>query len=447
MAAWSAGAVYAASAAGCCLVAARSSAHFVDLHVYRMGGAAVLHGGRLYQLRLGSLPFTYPPFAAVVFTVLAAVPYSVALAVLTGASAAVLPATLYLVLRLPGPAREPGRGAAGLLALTAAAAAIWLEPARAALGYGQVDILLAGAVLYDLGLPDTSRRKGVAIGLAAGLKLTPAIFVAYLLITGRRRAAATAAAVFAGTAAVGFAVLPASSAWYWAGTFANPGHISPVQDPENQSLLGALSRLMHTAHVLPVWLPLAVAVAVAGLALAAAAARRGDEALGFSLCAVTGLLVSPISWSHHWVIAIPALLAAGLAVGRAYRAGNIAAAALGAAGTTTIAVIGWTGLALQVSGSDWLGLPPGAVARSVAYAFIGLAVLALAAGYQLREAIRRPTRQTRPDRAVDTVTGRAPAFVRPEPGRHGDGGSAAYRLGWKRGNAEDRAGPGQCDRG
>ncbi len=106
MAAWCAGAVYAASAAGCCMVAARSSAHFVDLHVYRMGGAAVLHGGRLYQLRLGSLPFTYPPFAAVVFTVLAAVPWSAALAVLTGASAAVLPATLYLVLRLPGPAQS-----------------------------------------------------------------------------------------------------------------------------------------------------------------------------------------------------------------------------------------------------------------------------------------------------------------------------------------------------
>ena len=146
-------------------------------------------------------------------------------------------------------------------------------------------------------------------------------------------------------------------------------------------------------------------MAVAGLALAAAAARRGDEALGFSLCAVTGLLVSPISWSHHWVIAIPALLVAGVAVGRAYRAGNIAAAALGAAGITTIAVIGWTGLALQVSGSDWLGLPPGAVARSVAYAFIGLAVLALAAGYQLCAAIRRPPQQTRPDRAADTVPG------------------------------------------
>lgn len=393
LAAWSAGAVYLASAAACCALAARSTAHFVDIDVYRMGGAAVLHGGRLYQLRFGGLPFTYPPFAAVVFTAAAAVPWRIAVAVLTVASAAALPTALYLALRLPGPAREPARGPAWRLALAAAVAAIWLEPTRATLGYGQVDILLAVAVLYDLSLPDASRRKGVAIGLAAGLKLTPAIFAAYLLITGRRRAAVTASAVFAGTAVAGFAVLPASSAWYWAGRFASPGHVSQVQNPQNQSLLGTLARTMHTAHVLPVWLPLAAAVAVAGLALAAAASRRGDEALGFSLCALTGLLISPISWIHHWVIVVPALLVAGLAAGRAYRAGNVPAAVLGTAAITAIAVIGWAGLASDTPGSGWLALPAGALVRSVAYVLIGLAVLALAAVGRLREVVMRFARR------------------------------------------------------
>ena len=92
---------------------------------------------------------------------------------------------------------------------------------------------------------------------AAGFKLTPLIFIPYLLLTRRYRAAATAAAMFAGTVAAGFAVLPASSAWYWAGEFATPGRVSPVEDPENQSLLGVLSRMLHTADVLPLWLPLA----------------------------------------------------------------------------------------------------------------------------------------------------------------------------------------------
>jgi alpha-1,2-mannosyltransferase len=255
-----------------------------------------------------------------------------------------------------------------------------------------VDILLAAAVLYDLTLPGTSRRKGAAIGLAAGIKLTPAIFVVYLLITRRYRAAATAAAVFAATVVAGFAVIPASSAWYWAGAFANPGHVSPVQDPQNQSLLGVLSRTLHTVNVLPLWLPLAAAVAVTGLALAAAAGRRGDDAAGFILCAVTGLLVSPISWTHHWVIAIPALLVAGTAVHRAWRAGKVAASRLGAAGIAAVAVIGWTRLAQATPPSGWLAMPAAAVACSAVYVLIGLLVLALAAGYQLRGILRVPGR-------------------------------------------------------
>jgi alpha-1,2-mannosyltransferase len=377
------------SAAACCVLAARTSAHFVDLHVYRMGGAAVLHGGGLYELRYYWLPFTYPPFAAIVFTVLAVVPWQVAVVALTGASMVALPTALYLVQRLPGPVRQADRTAAWAVALASAAAAIWLEPAKATLGYGQVDILLIAAVLCDLSLPDTARRKGVMIGLAAGLKLTPAIFVAYLLITGRRRAAATAAATFAGTVSAGFALLPGSSAWFWAGPFASPGHVSPVQNPQNQSLYGALARVMHTAQVLPVWLLLAAATAVAGLALAAAAARRGDEMLGFSLCAVTGLLISPVSWIHHWVIVIPAMLVAGLTAGRAYRAGNAAAAVLITAAIMAVAVIGWIQLASDTPRSGWLALPTWALVRSVSYVLPGLAVLVAVAGHQLRSALIR----------------------------------------------------------
>jgi alpha-1,2-mannosyltransferase len=389
LAIWSAGVVYAVSAAACCALAARTSAHFDDLQVYRMGGAAVLHDGSLlYQLRLGGLlPFTYPPFAAMVFTGLAVVPWKVAVTVLTSASVLALPAALYLVLRLPGPSRMRAARPAWTLALAVATAAIWLEPARATLGYGQVNILLTAAVLYDLSLPATARGKGLLIGLAAGLKLTPAIFAVYLLITGRRRAAAAAAAVFAATVAAGFAALPASSAWFWAGRFATPGHVSPVQDPQNQSLAGALARAMHTAHILPVWLPVAAAVAVAGLWLAAAASRRGDEALGFCLCAVTGLLISPISWIHHWVIAVPALLVAGLAAGRAYRAGNVATAVLVTAAITASALIGWIKLAGDTPRSGWLALPAWTLMRSVCYVLIGLAVLVAGAWSQARSAV------------------------------------------------------------
>ena len=111
--AWAAGAVYLVSAAACCALAARSSAQFVDIQVYRMGGGAVLHGESPYRLRVGALPFTYPPFAAVVLTVLAVIPQGAAVALLTAASAVALPVMLYLALGLPGPGRATRSGGAG----------------------------------------------------------------------------------------------------------------------------------------------------------------------------------------------------------------------------------------------------------------------------------------------------------------------------------------------
>jgi alpha-1,2-mannosyltransferase len=158
-------------------------------------------------------------------------------------------------------------------------------------------------------------------------------------------------------------------------------------------------------------------VAVAGLSLAAAASRRGDEALGFGLCAVTGLLISPISWIHHWVIVIPALLAAGLTAARAYRAGNVATAVVVTATITASAAIGWIELAGETPRSGWLALPTWVLVRSVCYVLIGLAVLVAGAWSQVRSALSRA----------------APA-----------GGSAAHGLGWSRDNAEDCTGPGQC---
>ena len=55
---------------------------------------------------------------------------------------------------------------------------------------------------------DGGRWQGLATGLAAGVKLTPLIFLAYLAITGRVRAAVTAAGTFVATVAAGFILLP-----------------------------------------------------------------------------------------------------------------------------------------------------------------------------------------------------------------------------------------------
>ena len=289
-----AGACYVVSAAMCCLLAGTAHAPFGDLRIYRLGGAAVLRGARLYDLRFAwNLGFTYPPFAALAFTVLVVLPWAMVPAAVTAVSVGALPATLWLALQLPGGPRL-GRRRAATIALAAAAAAVWLEPVRTDLGYGQLNLVITALVLYDLSRDDSARLKGAAIGLATGLKLTPVIFAVYLAATRRYRAAAVSAAVFGLTVAAGFAAAAADSAQFWTGTFANPARVGRVENAANQSLRGALARVLHTASVEPIWLILAVVIGLSGLLLGAAAARRGDEQAGFSLCAVTALLVSPV---------------------------------------------------------------------------------------------------------------------------------------------------------
>jgi alpha-1,2-mannosyltransferase len=366
------------SAAVCCALAATGHADFTDLHVYRLGGEAVLHGTSLYGFQYFGLAFTYPPFAALIFAPVAALPWAVAATLLTMASAIAVPVMLYLALRLPPVPSWLSSPDAWKLALVIGAVAIWLEPIRTTFGYGQVDLFVAAGILYDLTRADSSRSKGIATGLAAGFKLTPAIFVAYFLITRRYRAAATAAVTFAVTVIAGFAVMPRTSAHFWDITFLNPQRVSPVQNTENQSLLGAMARNLHTPHVLAVWLGVAIVVAVAGLALAARAQRRGDEALGFSLCALTGLLVSPISWTHHWVIAVPVCLLAALSL---YRDDTRKrwARILGMVAIAVLAVIGWANFAREVPGTNWLHLSVIGTFDSEIYVIAGLIALGLAA--------------------------------------------------------------------
>jgi alpha-1,2-mannosyltransferase len=282
---------------------------FVDLAVYRLGGQAVLNGAHLYALRFpGDLAFTYPPLSAMAFAPLAVLSLGLLEPLVSAGSIVLLPMALGFALRLaPLPSRI-GREEAARLALLAGAAVLWLEPVWTTLRYGQIDLLIATLILYDLSRPDANRWKGAGIGLASALKLTPAIFAAYLLLTRRYRAVAVSLAVFAATVIAGFAALPRDSTEFWGGAFIDPGRVGRIENTANQALRGAYARLLHSPNVELWWLATAALVAAIGMLLAIRAGRRGDDVQGFSLCALTALLISPVSWSHHWVLAIPALL-------------------------------------------------------------------------------------------------------------------------------------------
>jgi alpha-1,2-mannosyltransferase len=195
-----------------------------------------------------------------------------------------------------------------LLAFAATAIGLWLEPVQQTLNFGQINLVLMLIIVADMMQPDDRRWKGVGVGFAAALKLTPAIFVPYLLLSGRRQAALRACVTFVGCFFVGCIALPAQSGRYWLdGLFYNSDRVGNAGYVANQSIHGVLVRLFGEAtSVQWVWLALVLSVGSLGLLLAAAAFRTVGEALGVLITAFTGLLISPISWSHHWVWVAPA---------------------------------------------------------------------------------------------------------------------------------------------
>jgi alpha-1,2-mannosyltransferase len=320
----------------------------IDLDVYRLGANAWLHGQNLY----GQLPatgngldlgFTYPPISAVVMTPLAVVPARLAGILITALTLGLLMAVVALFLRTAGLAdrRRSWRLAALLLPL-----AVLIEPVRTTLAYGQINVVLMALVSFDCLLPETwwrlpegwwlvgGRRvgwpRGALIGVAAALKLTPAVFVLYFVGRRQWRAAATTALSFVVVTGIGALLAPHDSVRYWTKMVFDTGRIGPLAFAGNQSFNGVLYRTHLTGSAeQAAWLAAAVAIGVTGLIAVSRAARADRPLLALGLTACTAVLVSPVSWSHHWVWAAPILLTAVLA---AYRARNRRALALSAAG-------------------------------------------------------------------------------------------------------------------
>jgi len=320
-----------------------------DLVVYRNGGLIVRHIAPAYDGHQASplydwtgqngVQFTYPPFAAVIFAVASVLPWILLRWVMTVGSLCALGLSLWITFGALGygPRRAVRLGAT----LGVTGLALLTEPVQQTLALGQVNLLLMLLIVADLLTPGalagseggrTRWWHGVGIGIAAGIKLTPLIFIPYLLLVRRYRQAATAAAVFVVTVLLGWAVLPRDSGTYWAdGLVFRANRIVFLGTRGNQSLRGVLTRLAGsvTSGTLP-WIVAGILVVIIGLLAAAALHRAGHPVPAMLACALTGLLVSPLSWDHHWVWVAPgiALLAhLGARAAGAVRAAWWAAAA------------------------------------------------------------------------------------------------------------------------
>ncbi|MGI9164030.1 MAG: glycosyltransferase family 87 protein [Mycobacterium sp.] len=352
----------------------------IDVDVYRMGGRAWLDGqplyadGAMFHTRGGlDLPFTYPPLAAIAFSPLALVPLPVASVAITAITLLLLVVSIWIVLdRLEFNAGRSWWLAVGIVALSVTT----LEPIRANFAFGQINVVLMTLVIADCVPRRTPWPRGILLGVAIALKLTPAVFLLYFVLRRDGRATLTALASFAVATLLGFILAWRDSWEYWTATVGHTERIGNATLNTNQNAAGALARLAlgeRTQFVL--WTLACVAV----LALTVWAVRRvlagGDAgaapALALALVALFGLVVSPVSWSHHWVWALPTVLVAAVL---AYRGRNIALGVLAAAGT---ALLLWSPIELlpehrEAAASWWRQL------FGMSYVWWALALIAVA---------------------------------------------------------------------
>lgn len=320
---------------------APNGANFVDLHVYLGGAAALDHPGTLYSYVYADqtpdfpLPFTYPPFAAVVFYPLHLLPFGLVAFLWQLATMAALYGAIRIGQRLTGAAAGP-RGRR--LAMAWTAITIWIEPLRSTFDYGQVNVLLMTAVLWAV---YTTRwwLSGLLVGAAAGIKLTPAISGVYLAGARRWAAAVFSAVVFVATIGISAAVVGDQARYYFTDLLGDAHRVGPIATSFNQSWRGAISRIL--GHDVGFGPPLVLALVVtAVLAVLAWRALDTSDQLGrLIVVELFGLLLSPISWTHHWVWLVPLMIWALHGAGRTLRGARIA---------------GWGWLALTLIGVPWL---------------------------------------------------------------------------------------------
>lgn len=328
----------------------------IDVDVYRMGGRAWLDGrplyadGAIFQTQSGlDLPFTYPPLAAVLFSPFALLSLDAASVAITLTTLILLVAsTVILLTRLDvwPTTRVTGEPAwvrrCWLAAAIVAPAVIFLEPIRSNFDFGQINVVLMTLVIADCVPRRTPWPRGLLLGVAIALKLTPAVFLLYFLLKRDARALLVTAASAAAATLAGFAFAWRDSWEYWTETVRNTDRIGAPTLNTNQNIAGALARLgLGDGERFVLWT--LACLAVLGLVIWAGrrTLRCGQPVLALICVAMFGLVVSPVSWSHHWVWALPTVLVTAVLAVRLRHVG------LGAVSVAGLALMVWTPITLM----------------------------------------------------------------------------------------------------
>jgi alpha-1,2-mannosyltransferase len=388
--------------------------YHIDLDVYRMSAKAWLDGRPLYHDSASfhtasgaDLPFTYPPLSAIVFTPFTWLSYHAASVVMTAITLVLLVVSTMIVLAAlevwPTSAVSTGPAWARRCWLAVAIAVVaiyYFEPIRTNLVLGQINVVLMTLVLADCVPHRTPWPRGVLLGVAIALKLTPAVFLLYFAFRRDKHAALTAAMSCVGATLLGFALAWRDSLEYWTSTLRDTNRIGTSGYFKNQNIVGALARLdLTNTERFTIWIVGGFAVLAMTVWASRRALRAGEPVLALCCIALFGLVVSPVSWSHHWVWVVPTLLTTGAL---AYQRRNLSLAAVTAVG---LVMMVWTPFELlpehrESTASLWRQLV------GASYIWWALAVILVAGATVATRAAPRPhggaelTRPTRRQQAV-----------------------------------------------
>jgi alpha-1,2-mannosyltransferase len=270
-----------------------------DLVDFVEGGRSILLGRDVYAGIPGVMPFNYPPFGAVVMVPLALLGLPLAFAASTLLSLVAYVGIVVVVTRRSGLAWP----VATLIGLGGLA----LEPVYRTVVLGQVNLWLAALVVLDVFVLPKNLR-GTLIGVAAGIKLTPAIFGVYYLVRRDWPAVARCAGSFGVTVLVGWLLAPSSSPYYWLRFEWLQRFVAESMVTQNQSLRAFLVRAAGPALPEGLVVALTLLAVLAGVYAVWRQVRAGADLAAVVGLATLGLVVAPISWTHHWVWVVPGLL-------------------------------------------------------------------------------------------------------------------------------------------
>ena len=285
----------------------------LDLSVYRDAVIFWQSGGNPYASHFTSrgLPFTYPPFSLLALSPFGWLSLSLDQWVLWTASIAMATGAVILIIR--GRGLRPDRNSRLLALGWVCASVLVLEPVRSDMDYGQIGLVLMSLVISDL-LFVPRRYRGILLGMVAAVKLIPLIFFINLLTARDFKSAGRALASFTGCGLLAWVFWPSESREFWFHDSGRPDRDGPVTYPGNQCWYAVVSRMHLTGSLTEIaWILLSLATLAVGSFIAWRCVRLRRNAAALMATALTGLLISPISWSHHWVwvLLIPPMVLAG----------------------------------------------------------------------------------------------------------------------------------------